>query len=212
MAESRIAAIPLQRDGSANNRIGGDELAHGLMLVRESAMNVARLQLALEGRDRKQVLERMDELVALDRRIDAFVAEIPTSDDSIPIMQDQLQELRRTLSRDRLVLAAGVGGKLRGEGSGGSIVGRWGEAGDSGSNQASVLELGLADQVPWDDRVSPEADQHERRDTGHEPRAAAFLAKSGLMLLALAFVVACVVLLSPDAREWLGAVAAGWGL
>ena len=107
MTDGAIAAVPRDK-GNQVLPIGGNELAHGLMLVRASAMNVARLHLAVEGQDRRRLLESMDELVALDREIDEFVAEIPTSDTRLVSRQDELAALRQTLARDKLLLGAGI--------------------------------------------------------------------------------------------------------
>lgn len=107
MTDGAIAAAPRDK-GNQAPPIGGNELAHGLMLVRASAMNVARLHLAVEGQDRRRLLQSMDELVALDREIDDFVAEIPTSDTRLESRQDELTALRQTLARDKLLLGAGI--------------------------------------------------------------------------------------------------------
>lgn len=107
MTDGAIAGLPRDK-GEQAPPIGGNELAHGLMLVRASAMNVARLHLAVEGQDRRRLLESMDELVALDREIDEFVAEIPTSDTRLESRQDALAALRQTLARDKLLLGAGI--------------------------------------------------------------------------------------------------------
>jgi hypothetical protein len=88
--------------------IGGDELARGLMLVRSSAMKLARLHLAMERQDRRLVLETMDDLAAIDRQIQDFVDEIPTSDSGIAALQDELEQQKLALAREKLALAAGI--------------------------------------------------------------------------------------------------------
>ena len=61
--------------------IGSEDLAEGLMLVRASTLKVIRLQLAMERRDRRVALEAVDDLVALDRSLEDYLAKVPTTRD-----------------------------------------------------------------------------------------------------------------------------------
>jgi hypothetical protein len=92
------AESPVRRD-AAPATVGSDELAEGLMLVRASTLKMIRLQLAMERRDRRVALEAVDELVALDRRLETYLADV-----SAP----ELQVERAALNREKLTLAAEV--------------------------------------------------------------------------------------------------------
>src|SRR3982750_151855 len=72
------AESPLRRD-AAPALVGSDELAEGLMLVRASTLKMIRFQLAMERRDRRVALEAVDDLVALDRRLEDYLADVPTA-------------------------------------------------------------------------------------------------------------------------------------
>jgi hypothetical protein len=89
---------PLRRD-AAPALVGSDELAEGLMLVRASTLKMIRLQLAMERRDRRVALEAVDELLALDRRLEHYLADVPAP---------ELEVERAALNREKLALAAGV--------------------------------------------------------------------------------------------------------
>jgi len=92
------AESPIRRD-AAPALVGSDELAEGLMLVRASTLKMIRLQLAMERRDRRVALEAVDELVALDRRLEHYLADVPAP---------ELQVERAALNREKLTLAAEV--------------------------------------------------------------------------------------------------------
>ena len=92
------AESPVRRD-VAPAPVGSDELAEGLMLVRASTLKMIRLQLAMERRDRRVALEAVDELVALDRRLEHYLADVPAP---------ELQVERAALNREKLTLAAEV--------------------------------------------------------------------------------------------------------
>ena len=96
------AESPVRREPAAA-AIGSDELAEGLMLVRASTLKIIRLQLAMERRDRRVALEAVDELVALDRRLEHYLADVPAP---------ELEVERAALNREKLTLAAEV---IRGE-------------------------------------------------------------------------------------------------
>lgn len=93
------------RDGAMF--FGRDELAEGLMLFRAGTLKMIRLQLALEQRDRRVALAAVDDLVALDRQLEDYLAQLPTA----PVPGAQMAELeaeRAALNREKLTLAAGV--------------------------------------------------------------------------------------------------------
>ena len=83
--------------------IDGEEFAAGLMLVRASTLKIIRLQLALERQDRRVALEEVDDLLAIDRHLQAYLA---ASDSGL--CQEQLNAERLLLNREKLTLAAGV--------------------------------------------------------------------------------------------------------
>ena len=91
------AESPVKRD-AATPLIGSDELAEGLMLVRESNLKMIRFQLAMERRDRRVALEAVDDLVALDRRLQ----------DYLDVPAPELEVQRTALNREKLTLAAEV--------------------------------------------------------------------------------------------------------
>jgi hypothetical protein len=85
--------------------VGSDELAEGLMLVRASALKMIRFQLAMERQDRRVALETVDDLVALDRRLEEYLADVPAP----PIdLRRELEVERAALNREKLTLAAEV--------------------------------------------------------------------------------------------------------
>jgi hypothetical protein len=92
------AESPLRRD-AAPAAVGSDELAEGLMLVRASTLKMIRLQLAMERHDRRVALEAVDDLVALDRRLESYLGDVPAP---------ELQVERAALNREKLTLAAEV--------------------------------------------------------------------------------------------------------
>ncbi|HYU95878.1 MAG TPA: hypothetical protein VE989_06900 [Sphingomicrobium sp.] len=93
------------RDGAMF--FGRDELAEGLMLFRAGTLKMIRLQLALEQRDRRVALAAVDDLVALDRQLQDYLAQLP----SVPVpgaLMAELEVERAALNREKLTLAAGV--------------------------------------------------------------------------------------------------------
>ena len=92
------AESPVRR-AAAPAFVGSEALAEGLMLVRASTLKVIRLQLAMERRDRRVALEAVDELVALDRRLERYLADVPAP---------ELEVERAALNREKLTLAAEV--------------------------------------------------------------------------------------------------------
>ena len=78
-------------------------------LVRASTLNVIRLQLAMERRDRPVALETVDELMQLDRQIGEFMADHALAGDGgagLFALEDQ----RRRLMIEKFALTAGVSG------------------------------------------------------------------------------------------------------
>lgn len=102
----------MDRHGPAPSRegalfFGRDELAEGLMLFRAGTLRMIRLQLAMEQHDRRIALEAVDDLVALDRQLQDYLAHMPEPS----IASERVHELaeeRAALNREKLALAAGV--------------------------------------------------------------------------------------------------------
>lgn len=86
---------------------GRDELAEGLMLFRAGTLKMIRLQLAMEQRDRRVALEAVDDLVALDRQLQDYLAQMPSPLVTREVM-GELEDERAALNREKLALAAGV--------------------------------------------------------------------------------------------------------
>ena len=87
--------------------IGADELAEGLMLVRASTLKIIRLQLAIERHDRRVAIEAIDDLIALERRLEEQLANGP----GFPgrqALEEELQSERLALNREKLTLGAQV--------------------------------------------------------------------------------------------------------
>ena len=83
--------------------VSSGELAESLMLVRASTLKMIRLQLAMERRDRRVVLEEVDDLLAIDRRLQDYLGDLERS----PFFR-QLQDERAALNREKLTLAAEI--------------------------------------------------------------------------------------------------------
>jgi hypothetical protein len=94
-----------ERAREAPPQVGSEELVEGLMLLRASTLKVIRLQLAMERNDRRVALEAVDDLVALDRRLEDYLAEVPTAQ---LMFRRELEVERAALNREKLTLAAGV--------------------------------------------------------------------------------------------------------
>ena len=95
------------RPESDTTPIGGDELAEGLMLVRASTLKMIRLQLAMERRDRRVAIEAVDDLVALDRRLQQYLDEVPAVHEPL-LLKREIESERAALNHERLTLAAEV--------------------------------------------------------------------------------------------------------
>jgi len=90
-------------------QVGSEELVEGLMLMRASTLKMIRLQLAMERNDRRVALAAVDDLVALDRRLEDYLADVPTAQ---LMFRRELEVERAALNREKLTLAAEV---IRGE-------------------------------------------------------------------------------------------------
>jgi len=94
-----------ERAREARPQVGSEELVEGLMLLRASTLKMIRLQLAMERNDRRVALEAVDDLVALDRRLEDYLAEVPTAQ---LMFRRELEVERAALNREKLTLAAGI--------------------------------------------------------------------------------------------------------
>lgn len=102
----------MQIDNPARQRefeapIGSRTLAEGLMMVRVSTLKMIRLQLAMERRDRRVALEEVDELLALDRRLQEYLAAVPALDEQL-LFRRVIDSERAMLNHEKLTLAAEV--------------------------------------------------------------------------------------------------------
>ena len=87
--------------------IGGEELAEGLMLVRASTLKMIRLQLAMERRDRRVALAEVDDLLALDRRLQDYLGDVPAAGEQA-LWRRELEAERAALDGEKWTLAAEV--------------------------------------------------------------------------------------------------------
>src|SRR5258705_5735964 len=83
--------------------IGSEELAEGLMLVRASTLKIVRLQLAMERQDRRVALEAVDDLVALDRLLRDYLADVPPPAEPL-LLRATLYDPRAMLHLEKLAL------------------------------------------------------------------------------------------------------------
>ena len=98
----------MQTEGPARARdetltVAHDELAEGLLLVRASTLKMIRLQLAMERRDRRVALEEVDDLLAIDRRLQDYLGDLERSS-----FFRELEDERAALNREKLTLAAEI--------------------------------------------------------------------------------------------------------
>jgi len=98
---------PVRTRETAVPHIGSEELAEGLMLVRASTLKVVRLQLAMERQDRRVALEAVDDLVALDRRLQDYLADVPAAAEQL-LFRRALDDERAILNHEKLALTSGV--------------------------------------------------------------------------------------------------------
>jgi hypothetical protein len=87
--------------------VGTEELAESLTLVRASTLKMIRLQLAMERNDRRVALEAVDELVAIDRRLQDCIAEVPAAGEQLMFRQ-AVEADRALLNREKMTLAAEI--------------------------------------------------------------------------------------------------------
>ena len=106
--EQRVTS-PGMRD-RINGAVSSGELARGLMLLRASNMNVIRLQLAMEHRDRRQAMEALDGLVALDGEIRDFIGDIPPHDAASAALARSIDAQKSAIASEKFMLAAGKSG------------------------------------------------------------------------------------------------------
>jgi hypothetical protein len=95
------------RPHEAAPAIGIEELAEGLLLVRASTLKMIRLQLAMERGDRRVAIEAVDDLVALDRRLQNYLDDVPAAAEQM-MFRHELEVERAALNREKLTLAAEV--------------------------------------------------------------------------------------------------------
>jgi hypothetical protein len=86
---------------------GINEIAEGLMLLRASTLKIIRLQLAIERHDRHVALEAVDDLVALDRKLQDFLDGAPGNRDQV-MFRRELDSDRAALNQEKLTLAAEI--------------------------------------------------------------------------------------------------------
>src|SRR4249919_704470 len=98
---------PVRARAAAVPEVGSDALAEGLMLVRASTLKIVRLQLAMERQDRRVALEAVDDLVALDRLLQDYLADVPAAAEQSRL-SDALDDERAMLNREKLALASGI--------------------------------------------------------------------------------------------------------
>jgi hypothetical protein len=87
--------------------VGSEELAEGLMLVRASNLKMIRFQLAMERNDRRVALETVDDLVALDRRLQDYIEETPGASKQL-LFRKEVDADRALLNREKMTLAAEI--------------------------------------------------------------------------------------------------------
>ncbi len=87
--------------------VGSNDLAEGLMLLRASTLKIIRLQLAIERHDRHVALMALDELIALDRRLQEHLSGANPTGEQL-IFRSELDSERAALNQEKLTLAAGI--------------------------------------------------------------------------------------------------------
>jgi hypothetical protein len=98
--------VVAERDTVAGSA-GQDDLVEGLVLVRASTLKLARLQLALERRDRRVALEAVDDLVRFDESLEQHLAGL-REPHAHSIMDLAVAVERAALNREKLTLAAEI--------------------------------------------------------------------------------------------------------
>ena len=87
--------------------VSGQELARSMTLLRASNLSVVRLQLAMERQDKRQAMEALDGLVALDGEIRELVGAMPAEAEPLREMTRRIDDQRRAIASEKLVFAAG---------------------------------------------------------------------------------------------------------
>ena len=101
-------AAAVAREAGCGFPLGSDDLARSLTLVRASTMRVLRLQLAMERKDRRTVLQTVDELVEIDSALRDLVEDIPGLREDILTLHQALDEQRSALAHEKLALVGGI--------------------------------------------------------------------------------------------------------
>lgn len=83
------------------------DLVEGLVLVRASTLKLARLQLALERRDRRVALEAVDDLVRFDQSLEQHLSGLRDPHEH-SVMDLAVAVERAALNREKLTLAAEI--------------------------------------------------------------------------------------------------------
>jgi hypothetical protein len=101
--------LDLHESSDRGGHPSGADLARSMLLLRASNMNVMRLQLAMERRDRRQALEALDDLVAIDSEIRGLVEDMPING-TLGEMARRLDDQKAVLASEKLIFAAGKTG------------------------------------------------------------------------------------------------------
>ena len=122
--------------------VGSEELAEGLMLVRASNLKMIRFQLAMERNDRRVALETVDDLVALDRRLQDYIEDTPAGTDQL-LFRKEVDADRALLNHEKMTLAAEV---LR------------------SGREAETAHIAVPEAATWDEfDFTPEEERHPYR-------------------------------------------------
>ena len=156
------------------------------MLVRASTLKMIRLQLAMERRDRRMAIEAVDDLVALDRRLQQYLDDVPAAHEPL-LLKREVEAERAALNHERLTLAAEV------------IT----AAPRSWEASQPTVEPRPADDVTADEDAAWEFVSEEEEPGRGWGRLIAFLA------VALAVAAAAFLLSSPEALRRLAEAAGG---
>ena len=115
MGESGAAAFQFGQAEARARGVEPEELREALGLVQESVIKLLRFQLAMERRDRRVAMEVMDDVVLLERRLNAIVTRLPESPAAAahPSHRADLDAARSLLAREKFTLAAGAPGAAR---------------------------------------------------------------------------------------------------
>jgi hypothetical protein len=87
--------------------VSRQELARSMTLLRASNLSVVRLQLAMERQDKRQAMEALDGLVALDGEIRELVGAMPAEAEPLREMTRRIDDQRSAIASEKLVFAAG---------------------------------------------------------------------------------------------------------